>query len=175
MTQPRRPWYAQLREQWQPPNVRILLVAESAPDPGANDRRFFYAPTLTGADNLYRGVIEAFYGRRPGTAGDPKAPWLGRLKGDGIFLIDLCPSPVNKLSSRDRRLVLQQHSPALVAKAKALKPDGVIVCHGPTFKATAKPLRDAGLKLLHREPIPFPLGNWRAQFVAAVREASASL
>lgn len=35
------PWYAELREQWKPDPVRVLLVAESDPDPGTTDRRFF--------------------------------------------------------------------------------------------------------------------------------------
>lgn len=169
------PWYAQLREQWRPTPVRLLLIAESAPDPGSAERRFFYAPTLTKDDNLYRGVVKAMYGRSPGSAGDPKRPYLEQLRRDGVYLIDLCPSPVNRLSSRDRRAAHREHVPQLVEQAAALEPEGVIVCHGPTFKAANKALRAAGLRVLHDTPIPFPLGNWRAQFIDRFRVAHATL
>jgi hypothetical protein len=36
--------------------------------------------------------------RRRGAGRDLKTPWLDRLKADGVFLIDLVPYPVNKLS-----------------------------------------------------------------------------
>jgi hypothetical protein len=175
MTRREAPWYAQLREQWKPDRVRVLLVAESAPEPVAADRRFFYAPTITSADNLFRGVVEAMYHQSPGRAGEPKAPWLRQLRNDGVYLVDVCPHPVNHLASRERRLAIREHAPALVAEAAALEPAGVIVCHGPTFTATAQPLRHAGLNLLHKHPIPFPLGNWRARFALEVSDALARL
>lgn len=171
------PWYAELREAHRPDRVRVLLVGESAPDPGAAERRFFYAPLLDRRDNLYRGVVEAFYGCSPGRAGDPKAPWLARLKDDGVFLIDLVPFPVNDLSrdkAEARRLRAQarrDHIAPCVEHARQLEPGGVIVCHGPSFDVLAKPMRAAGLPLLHEHAIPFPLGNWRARFAAQVRDA----
>jgi len=39
----------------------LVLIAESAPDRRAVDRPFFYAPTLTGADNLFRGVLLSLF------------------------------------------------------------------------------------------------------------------
>jgi hypothetical protein len=54
-----------------------LLIGESAPDARATERRFFYAPTLTAADNLFRGVVAALYEPiPPGRSGGQKAPWL---------------------------------------------------------------------------------------------------
>lgn len=164
-------WYAELRRKWRPEPVRVLLVGESAPDPGAADRRFFYAPTLTRSDNLFRGVVLALYGRSPGSAGDPKEPWLRRLRDDGVYLADLVPYPVNGLGSSARRRAQREHADALVETARTIDPEGIIVCHGPTYNAVAGPLRQAGLPLLHDEPIPFPLGNWRERFAAEVRAA----
>lgn len=168
-------WYAKLREAHRPERIRVLLVGESAPDPGVSERRFFYAPMLTGADNLFRGVVQAFYGRAPGTAGDPKTPWLDKLKADGVFLIDLVPFPVNALSSRDRAKARREHVASCVEQARELDPVGVIVCHGPSFKVLNGPMRAAGLQLLHEQPIPFPLGNWRARFADEVSAALARL
>jgi hypothetical protein len=171
------PWYAELRQMHRPESVRVLLVGESAPDPGAAERRFFYAPVLDRRDNLYRGVVEALYGCSPGRAGDPKAPWLDRLKADEVFLIDLVPFPVNDLSpnkAEARRLrakARRDHVASCVEHARQLHPKGVIVCHGPSFDVLAVPMRAAGLPLLHEQAIPFPLGNWRARFATEVRDA----
>ena len=165
-------WYDELRQQWKPDAVRVLLVGESAPDPGATERRFFYAPTLDRRDNLFRGVVEAFYEPIPrGSSGQPKRPWLERLRADGVYLVDLVPFPVDKLPPGERRRALREHVPTLVEQAQVLNPEGVIICHGPTFQALAPALRAAGLRLLHDKPLPFPLGNHRAAFVAGVRAA----
>jgi hypothetical protein len=173
-TAPRTPdsWYEDLRAQWKPDVVRLLLVGESAPDPAAQERRFFYAPTLDRRDNLFRGVVAALYEPIPrGSTGRPKRPWLERLRTDGVYLVDLVPFPVDKLTAGERRRARRHHVPALVRQAQTLLPDGVIVCHGPTFTEVASALRAAGLPLLHDEPLPFPLGNTRARFVIGVRAA----
>lgn len=165
-------WYDDLRRQWKPGTVRLLLVGESAPDPGAEDRRFFYAPTLDRRDNLFRGVVEALYAPIPrGSTGQPKRPWLERLRADGVYLVDLVPFPVDKLTSGERRRARREHVAELVEQAQALAPKGVIVCHAPTFAEAAPVLRAAGLPLLHDEALPFPLGNTRAAFVVGLRAA----
>lgn len=111
-------------------------------------------------DNLYRGVVEAFYGCSPGRAGDAKGPWLDRLKADGVFLIDLVPFPVNDLSSdkaearRLRAKARRDHVDSCVEDARQLEPKGVIVCHGPSFDVLALPMRAAGLPLLHEQASP---------------------
>lgn len=168
-------WYEQLRQRHRPANVRVLLIGESAPDPGAEQRRFFYAPTLDRRDNLFRGVVAAFYDASPGVAGDAKKPWLDRLVADGVFLIDLVPHPVDKLSSKERAKARRDHAAACVVLACALAPAGIIVCHQPSFNVLEKPLRTAKLPLLHETAIPFPLGNHRAEFVVATKAARARL
>ncbi|HEX8083356.1 MAG TPA: hypothetical protein VF529_03640 [Solirubrobacteraceae bacterium] len=155
--------------------MRVLLVGESAPDPGDAEGRFFYAPRLSGADNLFRSVVTAFYSESPGRDGDAKAPWLERLRRDGVFLIDLVPYPVNGLPERQRRAARRAHVADLTAAAAELAPAGVIVCHTPTFELVAGPLTAAGVRVLHDNPIPFPIGTWRARFNADVREALARL
>ncbi|POH59628.1 hypothetical protein C3B59_17180 [Cryobacterium zongtaii] len=164
-------WYQTLRAEWKPAHVRLLLIGESAPAADADDLRFFYAPVLTRADNLFRSVVGAAYERPTLKAGEPKAPWLTRLRDDGIYLIDLAPYPVNHLGSGERRRVLRENAPACVAAAGALKPEGIVVCHGPSFEILCQPLRAAGLPLLHEDRIPFPLGNTRAEFIEKFQRA----
>lgn len=170
-------WYSRLRQQWKPAHVRLLLIAESAPDDGGDEarRRFFYAERL-GADNLFRGVVEALYGttkedlRKTG-----KAPWLERLKTDGVYLIDLAPSPVNAMGSAARKRTLTDSVPGCVSRAKALQPDGVIVIKADLYPLLSLPLQKAGLSLLQDGPIAFPLGNTRAEFVHGFNRARSRL
>ena len=170
-------WYSQLREQWRPARVRLLLIGESAPDSGTNPelRRFFYAPTLSRADNLFRGVVDAMYSASGLKVGTSKEPWLRRLQEDGVWLIDLVPYPVNKLGAGERRRALREHASDCVSRAIAIAPDGVIVCHAPSFDVLKGLLRAADVPLLHNQRIPFPLGNTRAAFVAGFRQAVAEV
>lgn len=167
-------WYENLREQWKPENVRLLLIGESAPDDGGDplNRRFFYAEPLSGADNLFRSVVAALYNGGKLTKGDRKEPWLRRLQADGVYLLDLSPVPVNALSARDRRAALKGSVGDCVQRIADLSPEGIIVCHGPSFVLLEEPLLSAGLPLIHRSRIPFPLGNTRQEFIDKVRDAT---
>lgn len=165
-------WYQHLRQQWKPRRVRLLLVAESAPDAGAADaeRRFFYAPTVSRADNLFRGVVLALYGQKVST-GDDRTDLLTRLQDDGVWLIDLAPYPVNHFGGGARRSALRDSVPARVDEILHIAPAGIVICHTPSYRALAPALIAAGAPLLHDQPIPFPLGNFRTQFAEAVRDA----
>jgi hypothetical protein len=170
-------WYSHLRARWRPSKVRLLLVGESAPaaTQPAEERRFFYAPILSRADNLFRGVVAALYSDTKLTAGQEKEPWLQRLMSDGVWLIDLVPYPVNKLSPGERRRALRDNVPRCLDTVADVRPAGVIVCHGPSFEALAPALMSAKQPLLHDARIPFPLGNHRAEFVRRFREAVGNL
>ncbi|MDP9441163.1 MAG: hypothetical protein M3P34_03055 [Actinomycetota bacterium] len=164
-------WYDELREQYRPERVSVLLVGESPPDPGAGAPRFFYAPTLS-RDNLYRGVAAAFYGAEPGFDVRDKPHVLRRLQRDGVWLIDAVEHPINMQSAAARQRAIAAASPSLAKRALELAPTvGVLVCHGVVFTAAAPALRSAGVRVLHDSRLPFPLGNWRAEFVAQVRAA----
>jgi hypothetical protein len=103
-----------------------------------------------------------------------KVAVLDRLREDGFWLIDAVEQPINKTSSTARRTAIAAGVPRLVALCRELRPArGVVICHGKVYEAAAPALRDAGITLLHDEALPFPLGNWRAQFVAGMRRALA--
>jgi hypothetical protein len=173
------PWYSQLRNDWKPEDVKLLLIGESAPDDGGNaeNRRFFYAGELTARDALFRGVVHAVFDvSHLDSRTDSKLVWLEKLRDRGIFLIDLVPYPVNGANKKVERPRARRASVVdCVKRASAVKPDGIIVCHKPSFKLLNKPLRVAGLPLLHSEGIPFPMGNWRADFVTGFRDAYAKI
>lgn len=168
------PWYSQLRKQWKPERVKLLMIAESAPADGGNasNRNFFYRSDRLGPDNLFRGVIAAMYGTSNQVLKQSgKRPWLERLRNDGFFLIDLASYPVNSLGSAERRQVLKGAVADCVARTRELEPTGVVIVKTDLFPLLAVPLVEAGLSLLHDRPIPFPLGNTRAEFVARFNAA----
>jgi hypothetical protein len=78
-------WYEELRARYRPEHLRVLLIGESPPDPGAGERRFFYASTLSRYDNLYRGVAEALYGEEGHLDVTAKVQTLMPLRDDGFW------------------------------------------------------------------------------------------
>lgn len=165
-------WYEELRRQYRPTVVRVILIGESPPDPHDAERRYFYAPKLSQHDNLYRGVSMAFYGDSAAFDVKAKLDNLERLQDDGVWLIDAVPYPINAATRSDRRRAIRDNVDGLVSQCIALRPTlGVIVCHGKVYVETAEPLRRAGVHVMHDLALPFPLGNTRAAFVNGARAA----
>jgi len=167
-------WYDKLREEYRPEWLRVLLIGESPPDPGERDRRFFYAPVLAKEDNLYRGVVKALY-EDEGVDIRNKPAVLVRLRDEGYWLIDAVDEPINKKTRAQRRRLIRARLPDLIATCVELAPEcGAIVCHDLVYQVAAAPLREAGVRLLHDESLPFPIGNWRERFAEGMRQALAS-
>lgn len=170
------PWYDDLRRSWKPDRVRLLIIGESAPDDQGDpaQRHFFYSNAL-GPDNLFRAVALAMYGADASELrAHGKRPVLERLRQDRVYLIDLAPMPVNSSQAEHRR-GLGHFVDDCVRRAAELEPQGIILAKKNVFTLLDAPLREAGLHVLHQAPIPFPLGNWRKDFVAAFRTAQAQL
>jgi len=163
-------WYEELRRRYRPEVVRLLLIGDSPPDPRDAGRRYFYAPTLSQYDILYRGVSAALYSSAAGFDVREKVTNLLRLRDDGVWLVDAVEHPVNAKTKSERRRAIRENVDGLVARCRAVDPTvGVIICHGPVFDATVAPLRRAGVRVLHDVALPFPLGNMRAEFVSGTR------
>ena len=134
------PWYSERRARWKPERVRILLIAESAPDDGGDiaNRRFFYEDKLTGQDGLFREVVRALYDNPTLTSGpNAKKPWLEKLKADGVFLIDLAPVPVNYHSPSERAAALQRNIEATISHASRSQRSVRSLSTTPRARATA--------------------------------------
>jgi hypothetical protein len=163
--------YEQLRSRYRPDPLEVLLVGESPPA-ASGEAPFFYADHL-GADNLFRAVAEVVLGLdRQILRQEPKAQVLSAFQKSGLWLIDTVDEPVNQLPMRERRQAVQGGVEQLVTRCVAEAPlAGVIVCHGLVYRYAADPLREAGVTLLHDEPLPFPSMGHRARFVAGLRAA----
>lgn len=170
-------WYQELRQRWKPDKIRLLLIGESPPDDGGDitNRRFFYTEHLSERDLLFRGVADALCDSSKLNKGDLKTPWHQRLRDEGLYLIDLASIPVNLMDGSTRRRVLRESVDECVQRVTDLAPDGIAICHTPTFRLLSRPLQAASLPLLHNAPIPFPMGNKRAEFVEKLRAAVAEL
>lgn len=165
--------YERLRHAYRPAELRYLLIGESPPDPQKGDMRFFYAPRLH-IDNLYPAVAEAVYGLQPWFDVSLKPAVLTRLQCDGFWLVDAVDTPINRHSAGARRAALIEAVPRLAERCRELCPTrGVVICHGVVYRLAAPALRAAGVPVLHDRPLPFPLGNWRKQFVEGFRAAVA--
>lgn len=160
-------WYSERRARWKPDRVRLLLIAESAPDDGGDvtNRRFFYDENLTGKDGLFREVVRALYDDPSLHSGlNAKTPWLEKLKADGVYLIDLAAVPVNYHSPSERTTALQLNTDATISHASELKPAGVVLVKQNVFDLLQRPALEAGLPLLHDDFIPFPGSGQQKRF-----------
>jgi hypothetical protein len=160
-------WYAERRARWKPEHVRLLLIAESAPDDGGDiaNRRFFYDEDLTGKDGLFREVVRAlYYDPKLESGPNAKKPWLEKLKADGVYLIDLAAVPVNYNSPAERLGVLRRSVDETVALATSLAPAGIVLVKQNIFDLLERPVRAAGLPLVHDDFIPFPGSGQQKRF-----------
>lgn len=160
-------WYSDRRARWKPEKIRLLLIAESAPDDAGDttNRRFFYDDDLTSHDGLFREVAKAVFGQSPGKAGPgAKRPWLRRLREEGVFLIDLASVPVNYHQAGERKAALAANVEDCVRLARSLAPAGIVTLKKNVFELLREPLLSAGLPLLHDEFIPFPGSGQQEHF-----------
>lgn len=161
------PWYAIRRARYRPDSVRLLLIAESAPDDGGDvtNRRFFYDDYLTSRDGLFREVVLALYDRPTLVSGPhAKTPWLEKLKADGVYLVDLATVPVNYHSATEREATLQASVEETVELAISLNPEGIVLVKQNVFDLLERPVREAGLPLLHDQFMPFPGSGQQKRF-----------
>jgi hypothetical protein len=168
------PWYEQLRERWRPERVRLLIIDEAAPELAADAKHeFFYSPTVVSWDPLFRAVVEVYFDGEFPPAGADKAPYLERLRDEGVYVIEAIPFPVGAYSRAERPHLTARFGRAAIERAAALQPEGVLVAFNSGFRSLGPGLKAAGLRLLHDGPVPFPRGRYRDQFLAGLKAAVA--
>jgi hypothetical protein len=127
---------------YKPDVVDLLLVAGAPP---ADSGRYFYFEDVGAHDSLFRYVARGILNQQPDRA--TKAEVLSKLRERRVFLIDLCPDPVEGTP-------LAGHVPDLVRRARRLSPRRIIVIKAPVYDLVHEPLREAGLPVVS-ERIPF--------------------
>lgn len=149
--------YERLRQQYRPQErIRLLLVGESRPAGGS----FFYLAN----SNLFRATLEAWqaaFGPMP-----EGESLLSRLQSEGVWLYDLAPAPVNRLRGRPRRSAVSARSGDLAALLAAESPDAVVVVKRSMAAVVRDAMSAAHMPSEHLHVLPFPLYQWRAEYVA---------
>ncbi|HEX5273233.1 MAG TPA: hypothetical protein VFW33_22205 [Gemmataceae bacterium] len=163
---------SRLREYYRPERVTVLFVAESPPEQKDDEVRFFYNPEEERWDHLYRAVLKAVFPEEFEYRPREKEKWLREFQGHGYYLIDATDRPVNRLSSAERRRVLNAAVGGKLAEIRMLVAPGtpIVLVKKNIFAAFNGPLRDAGYNVIHETFLPFPSHGHQARFVEACRQ-----
>jgi hypothetical protein len=145
-----------LRRSYRPGRVRLLFVGESPPASG----RFFYQ-----ADSgLYRAIRRTFLSAFP----DLKdAHFLESFRKLDCYLVDLCRSPVDRLTRKQRRLAWAQSEPRLGTMIRRLNPDVIVTVVRSIRANVQRAQARARWQGAHLE-LPYP-GRWKTHRVAFER------
>ncbi len=109
-----RDYYLRLRREYQPGNIKLVIVAELPPASG----KYFYNPTGSNKEPLFVAIMLQL-GLSPPT----KEAGLRELQNRGWVLIDATYQPVDKLSDASRDKVIANDYPSLLADLVNLTPD----------------------------------------------------
>lgn len=147
--------YESVRQQYRPERIDVLLVGESRPAGGT----FFYLAN----SNLYYATHEAFQialGPMP-----EGREFLQLLRDRGVWLYDLAEAPVDRLRGRPRRDAVQARVSDLVNLLRDSRPRLVVAIKKDLAPTARQALQDAGLEADRLRVLPFPLYQWRSDYV----------
>ena len=149
-----------LRQRYRPDRIDILMVGESRPAGGS----FFYRAN----SNLYDATRQAVQ-RATGPVPQGSA-FLELLKDRGVWLYDLADTPVNRPRGRPRRDAVLARIAELVRLLEDAKPRLVVAIKKDLGPSVAEALREAGLDADRLRVLPFPLYQWRNEYVQGLAE-----
>lgn len=148
---------------FKPETVRLLLVAEAPP---SALERYFYFPAVQEHDSLFRYVVRLVLGDEPTRSG--KFQHLDALRDAGVFLIDLCESPIRSKAE------LRDCVAGLVTRVGAIAPEHVILIKSTVFDVAYWPLRKAGFQVSEQK-VPFPGSGQQRNFEVVMQYALDSI
>lgn len=145
-----------LRHRYRPSGaIRLLLVGESRPAGGS----FFYLAN----SNLFNATRAAFeHALGPMPEGEAFLPWL---QNSGVWLYDVGAAPVNRLRGRPRHEAVVARAGDLVELLRATDPERVVVIKRSLEPVVRHAMQSAELPSSRLRVLPFPLYQWRAEYV----------
>lgn len=172
--------YDTIRENYKPPHIRALIIAESPP-PSADvqsSRHFYRSDVIRKDDRLFTNTIRALYPEALELS-EPeleaaKEQWLQRFRDDGWYMIEaLTGSQPHEVTKEQRQERIRKHIPTLIARVRRLADEqtAIILVKSNVFEVAAEPLRVAGFKVLNHELVDYP-GHYNQR---AYREKLAAL
>lgn len=149
---------------YKPRKVKLLLLGEAPP---CDTERYFYFEDVPKHDWLYIYVCKALFGETPvARLRAEKAAYLTRMHDRGVYLIDLAAGGMKDPTPKK----LQPLVPDAVTRAKALKPEAVILIKSQIYDVAFDAMRDAGLNAIDAR-IPFPASGQQPAFLREFRRA----
>jgi len=160
------------RRKYRPRKIRLLLIAESPP----SSRGFFYFPMTIGKDHLFRETMKAldlWPRNEPMRKGVDKRPMLLRFQSMGLYLLDTCDFPVDKLRPMKRRKAVLQQMPRLIDDVIEADPPHILVVKSTIFNPVVMALEESGLRsrILNTGPVPFPSHGNQRVYRSSLRRA----
>jgi hypothetical protein len=151
---------SELRERYRPGTVRLLFVGESSPAGGTH---FYRADS-----NLYRAMRDAFAEVFEGVPVPVGEAFLEWFRGLGCWLVDLVDRPVDRLSAAARKRAVQAGADVLASTIESRRPSRIIVVKRDVAAVVRRAARTAGYDGSLVDVVPFPLYQWRRQFIEQV-------
>jgi hypothetical protein len=164
--------FIRARRKYRPRTVRLLLIAESPPSSGG----FFYFPMTIGKDHLFRETMKAldlWPENEPLRRGVDKRSMLLRFQSMGLYLLDTCDFPVDKMRPRERREAVLEQIPRLVNDVIEADPLHIFVVKSSIFNPVVIALNEFGFQsqILNSGPIPFPSHGNQRTYRSSLRRA----
>lgn len=144
-----------LRQYYRPADIVVLLVGESPPAGGT----FFYQAN----SHLFDATREAFE-RALGPV--PDGPdFLDHFKERGFWLYDVVAEPVNRTRGRPRNAAVSAGVTALAELIADVEPDFVVAVKTSLESVVRQAAAIAAFPSRRLRILPFPLYQWRAEYV----------
>jgi hypothetical protein len=151
--------YPSFRRQFEPQDVRLVIVAESPPASG----KYFYNPKGVISEPLFAALMNQL-GYIPAT----KEIGLREFQRKGWVLVDATYEPVNGLSNAARDKVIERDYPLLRDDLMALLPDQrvpLILLKANVCRLLEPKLREDGFNVINNaNPIYFPSNGRQPDF-----------
>lgn len=171
--------YDDIRKQYRPTHIKILLIAESPP-PAAHiqsSRQFYFTDRIRRDDRLFTNTIRALYPETEEASEkdleEAKQQWLHRFQADGWYMIEaLETSQEHEVTKKQRQARINDALPRLLERVKELaeKDTKIILIKSNVFDVAAEPLRQAGFTVLNTELVDYPGRFNQSDFRRKIRE-----
>ena len=157
--------YDQIRQQYKPKTIRILLIAESPP-PAANvqsSRHFYRIDRMRIDDRLFVNTIKTLYPEtvdlKESELETNKEDWLKKFQTDGYYMIEaLEESQIHEVTKKQRQGLIKDTLPQILQRVNKLanKDTKIILIKSNVFDVIAEPLRAAGFNILNKQLLDYP-------------------
>ncbi len=156
--------YEEIRRQYWPERIKVLLVAESPPpEDFAGGSRHFYRSKPRQDDRLFSNTIRALYPEAAELSENElqqqKEQWLRRFQSDGFYMTEaLEKSLPHAVKKPERQKLISEALPRLIERLKEIcdKDTKIILIKSNPFAVAGEPLKEAGFNVLNKALVDYP-------------------